>query len=339
VPNRHASTSDYRYGFQGQEKDNEVKGEGNSMNYSFRMHDPRVGRFFAVDPLTAKYPWNSSYAFSENRVLDGIELEGKEFSLTYDKEGNFFNINMIFRVVNETDNRIYNNYRAGQMAHQILNIFNNGYLDGIDKYGNNIRYRAQYSEKASIDIHIVDAFPKDIRGEKIFKVTTKDPNGVPEINYYAVGAVPDNQQGDVISGAIYLLSHKLTNQDTSPVLSNAAFVAIHEILVHMIDQLKNPWEAHDSEELVGALSSKLSMNPNNENIQIQLVLSFDDIINNVFQPTVGRKPSYVLSSEQQTKNLNNIKAGIEANKKEPDCNEENSIPVDQNNVVPEENTK
>ncbi len=42
------------------------------------MYDPRVGRFFAVDPLTAKYPWNSPYAFSENRVIDGVELEGRE---------------------------------------------------------------------------------------------------------------------------------------------------------------------------------------------------------------------------------------------------------------------
>ena len=42
------------------------------------MHDPRVGRFFAVDPLFRKFPWNSSYAFSENRVIDWGELEGRE---------------------------------------------------------------------------------------------------------------------------------------------------------------------------------------------------------------------------------------------------------------------
>jgi hypothetical protein len=68
----------YRYGFQNQEKDDEVKGAGNSVNYKYRMHDTRVGRFFAVDPLASKYPWNSPYAFSENRVLDAVELEGLE---------------------------------------------------------------------------------------------------------------------------------------------------------------------------------------------------------------------------------------------------------------------
>ncbi|MBI1267510.1 MAG: hypothetical protein GC193_08785 [Cryomorphaceae bacterium] len=77
----------YRYGFQGQEKDDEVKGESNSLNYKYRMHDPRLGRFFAVDPLAYDYPWNSPFAFSANRVIDGVELEGKEF--LYSANGEF----------------------------------------------------------------------------------------------------------------------------------------------------------------------------------------------------------------------------------------------------------
>lgn len=69
LPKRHGSTDFYRYGFQGQEKDDEVKGENNSINHKFRMHDPRVDRFFATDPLKKTYPWNSPYAFSENFVI------------------------------------------------------------------------------------------------------------------------------------------------------------------------------------------------------------------------------------------------------------------------------
>jgi RHS repeat-associated protein len=78
--NRHGSVDSdaYRYGFQGQERDDEVKGEGNSYNYKYRMHDPRLGRFFAVDPLSRQYPHNSPYAFSENSTIAFIELEGLE---------------------------------------------------------------------------------------------------------------------------------------------------------------------------------------------------------------------------------------------------------------------
>ena len=78
VPTRSYSSNSYRYGFQAQEKDDEIKGEGNSINYKFRMHDPRVGRFFAVDPLTSKYPWYTPYQFSGNKPIQFVELEGLE---------------------------------------------------------------------------------------------------------------------------------------------------------------------------------------------------------------------------------------------------------------------
>lgn len=78
MPNRHSSSESYRYGFQGQEMDDEIKGEGNSLNYTFRMHDPRIGRFFAVDPLFNEYPWYTPYQFSGNNVVMSVELEGLE---------------------------------------------------------------------------------------------------------------------------------------------------------------------------------------------------------------------------------------------------------------------
>ena len=82
LPERSVNTGDFRYGFQAQEHDDEVKGEGNSVNFNYRMHDPSVGRFFALDPLAAKYPYNGSYNFTENRVINMVELEGKEAAQT-----------------------------------------------------------------------------------------------------------------------------------------------------------------------------------------------------------------------------------------------------------------
>ena len=81
--------SSYRYGFQGQERDDEIKGSGNSINYKHRMHDPRIGRFFALDPLSAKYPFYSPYAFSGNRVIDAVEQEGLQptmYTMMLDKK-------------------------------------------------------------------------------------------------------------------------------------------------------------------------------------------------------------------------------------------------------------
>ncbi|WP_255512767.1 RHS repeat-associated core domain-containing protein [Flavobacterium sp. GT3R68] len=80
VPGRHATniSNGYRYGFQGQEQDNELKGEGNSLDYTFRMHDPRIGRFFAVDPLAREYAYLSSYQFASNSPIALVEIEGCE---------------------------------------------------------------------------------------------------------------------------------------------------------------------------------------------------------------------------------------------------------------------
>jgi RHS repeat-associated protein len=75
----------YRFGFQAQEKDNEIYGKGNTYYFKFREHDARIGRFWSVDPLVAKYPWNSPYAFGENKLINAIELEGAESFEIHDK--------------------------------------------------------------------------------------------------------------------------------------------------------------------------------------------------------------------------------------------------------------
>lgn len=71
--------SGYRYGFIGAENDNEVSGAGNSQDHLFRSYDTRLGRYKSLDPLAVDFPWNSPYAYAENRVIDGFDLEGREW--------------------------------------------------------------------------------------------------------------------------------------------------------------------------------------------------------------------------------------------------------------------
>ena len=78
------SASDYRFGFQRQETEQELWG-GQASFFKYRISDNRLGRFFSVDPLTGFYPWNSPYAFSENRVTNANKL------LYYENWDNYFN--------------------------------------------------------------------------------------------------------------------------------------------------------------------------------------------------------------------------------------------------------
>jgi len=68
----------YRYGFNGKENDNEVKGEGNQQDYGMRIYDPRLGRFLSVDPLTKEYPWYTPYQFAGNTPITAIDIDGLE---------------------------------------------------------------------------------------------------------------------------------------------------------------------------------------------------------------------------------------------------------------------
>jgi muramidase (phage lysozyme) len=135
---RTVSLEGYRFGFQDQEKDDEIKGEGNSINYTFRMHDPRLGRFFAVDPLAKRFPHNSAFAFSENRVIDCGELEGLQIFYAADgtRIGQFGSSTQV-RVVQNKDveafKKEFYNARHSQNEYNRIktNIENNAYSSGL----------------------------------------------------------------------------------------------------------------------------------------------------------------------------------------------------------------
>jgi RHS repeat-associated protein len=68
----------YRFGFNGKENDNEVKGEGEQQDYGMRVYDPRLGRFLSVDPLTGTYPWYTPYQYAGNDPINYIDIDGLE---------------------------------------------------------------------------------------------------------------------------------------------------------------------------------------------------------------------------------------------------------------------
>ncbi len=125
----------YRYKHQGQESDSEILGEGNSYAYEYRMSDARLGRFWSIDPLSAKYAYNSPYAFSENVLIHSVELEGLERRVVinvrykeYNDKGKLINITDYKVVLTTID--VVQRVHAGA----ILNIFG-GTLKGEEYLG------------------------------------------------------------------------------------------------------------------------------------------------------------------------------------------------------------
>lgn len=72
--------SGYRYTFNGKEFDNETK----IQDYGMRIYMPTLGRFLSIDPLTNDYPELTPYQFASNRPIDGIDLDGLEYTSAAD---------------------------------------------------------------------------------------------------------------------------------------------------------------------------------------------------------------------------------------------------------------
>ena len=78
MPGREYQAQPSRFGFNGKENDNDVKGFGNQQDYGMRIYDTRLGRFLSVDPLASSYPSISTYSFAENDPINFIDLDGLE---------------------------------------------------------------------------------------------------------------------------------------------------------------------------------------------------------------------------------------------------------------------
>lgn len=82
IPGRfYTSVKGYRNGFNGKENDDEIKGNGNSIDYGFRFYDTRLGRFLSVDPLCESFHWWTPYQFAGNTPIQAIDLDGLEILL------------------------------------------------------------------------------------------------------------------------------------------------------------------------------------------------------------------------------------------------------------------
>ncbi len=79
MPGRKYNSSEYRYGFNGKEKDQSGEfGSITNYDYGFRIYNPAIGKFLSVDPLTKEYPWLTPYQFAENAPIKFIDLDGAE---------------------------------------------------------------------------------------------------------------------------------------------------------------------------------------------------------------------------------------------------------------------
>jgi RHS repeat-associated protein len=78
MPGRTDAIEDYRYGFNGKEREDEIFGSGNSYDFGDRNYDPRIGRWNKVDSKSKKLPSWSPYHFGFDSPIITVDPDGRE---------------------------------------------------------------------------------------------------------------------------------------------------------------------------------------------------------------------------------------------------------------------
>ncbi len=88
MPGRQFNSDEYRYGFNGKEKDKDIHSL-NAYDYGFRIYNPGLGRFLSVDPLQIKFANLSPYNYCYNSPIHVFDPDGKlgiEVHVKYNSE-------------------------------------------------------------------------------------------------------------------------------------------------------------------------------------------------------------------------------------------------------------
>ena len=166
----------YRYGFNGMEKDDEIKGNGKSYDFGARIYDPRICRFLSIDTKFKVYPWQSTYAFIRSNPIFFMDINGEGDPL------------VDMKVRTNKGSNLFGKVRAKD------GVINNKNHQGFDYYapeGTPI-YAISTAEVYSI----VNTTTTDYGKQIVLAITNSD--GVVSYAFYAHLSEIDVEKGDIL---------------------------------------------------------------------------------------------------------------------------------------------
>lgn len=227
MPNRTYTPNAYRYGMNGQEKDDEIVGSGNHYSATHWEYDSRLGRRWNVDPMFKKYAFKSPYmAFSDNPILK-VDPNGDD-DYYFDRKGNIIqhveNKNpdqfFIARKVVETsqgangkpqskeivvsDFKIESNSNLGVMARTVYAEMGNGSLVDKRVVAESIRNRMYTKERSAKGETVEDVVTKAYDVTKSSNAANKrysDPESIYKKEYGGTDAFLESMKASI--NAIY----------------------------------------------------------------------------------------------------------------------------------------
>jgi RHS repeat-associated protein len=111
-----------RFGFNGKENDDEVKGKGAQQDYGMRYYDPRLGKFLSEDPITKEYPELTPYQFASNSPISGIDLDGLEYLNSEESRVEFKFGDLQLKLANFSVSPVKDNNNTSNWSYQEIGV-------------------------------------------------------------------------------------------------------------------------------------------------------------------------------------------------------------------------
>ncbi|MEZ5002059.1 MAG: RHS repeat-associated core domain-containing protein [Chitinophagales bacterium] len=230
----------YRFAFNGQEQDNELKGNGNSLAFKYRIYDARLGRFLSVDPLAKSYPWNSTYAFAENRVIDGIDLEGLEYLSNEEARVKIISGHIFLNVDNLSVP--FQNVLKQSSGYGLIYHHPDGSVSGVGHIGSALGYTP---EKAPIGKPGggqtgVDGNNRIRIGNPIAESTQQEDRRYKQ-RYVTTGSQPVNTPTGVAAGGLFGMALYISSEILAGYINNKFYVDYEAIYDQVNPTLEYSW--------------------------------------------------------------------------------------------------
>ncbi|MBQ4819031.1 DUF6443 domain-containing protein [Aquimarina sp. MMG016] len=135
----------------------------NTHEWKYRVSDPAIGRFWQIDPLAEDYVYNGTYNFSENRVIDAVELEGLEKILIVDLDkrpqdngtaGKTYTAQMYY--LNETTGEVSGPYRSSTYPNSKSNSDNSTSYNTLNEGTHDYNNESGHSGQTKKGLNLVD---------------------------------------------------------------------------------------------------------------------------------------------------------------------------------------
>lgn len=280
MPGRKKASEEYRFGFNGKEKDTEITNTESHLDFGARIYDARIGRFLSLDPYYMNNSSVTPYSFAGNKPVFCIDYNGLyevvcNGTTTYDNPDE------------------YGYYQKVEITNEMIEVFTaavNGVLNIDNAYGMRISGAIEYQTSLSQATVRSNMIPG--QGEKIKIVDDSYMNGAARGN--------SGDGVEIAAGVVYQLYQAYTSYIQNPSSETLLEYQACAFAVAIIAGIHEPTHKYDADNNGGMITAALENKEHFDGL-IEITSFGNQGTESIFKHRPLDVESVIFGGEQRTK--------------------------------------